>query len=684
MALTGAVAEAEQVLSIGLAQADANVSLRSKAGRAEAREVLAMLEEADRELGRRLEREARRFGPTERFTGAGLLAYRRQVQLTMAFVRGRLNGLSRRSVRRNIRRGWFDTVGLLGRLETAYSGSVRPLRINSARMMNERTRGVRASLLRQHATSMDRYGEELEQAMRKALRTNLLSGGTFSQAVDQLVRGRGPRGWVSMVARDLGGGRVERIRLERIPRGLFRRYRYWAMRIVRTETAYAQNAAGHEAISAARDEDFPDMQKKILAMMDNRTYPDSIAVHGQIRDVGALFRDGAGREYLHPPARPNDREVVIPWRPGWEETETSSPRPNLEEAIERATAARGTQTLPEAQVAALVEAQTPAELAANAARIRREERATRMRGLGYDPQIVARDANEIGTERTPEGIREQARSMAEASRPMRRMPTTESGVRRQITLPMGKNLRGGVRRLIRTMTPDFMSRDVATGSDSSRNLRDRLSLVRIIDEEDIVASHSRVNGSIRMTRQTSAGAAEALHALSRGRDPGAEGWTHLGSLIHEEHHGASRITGYYRGMASALEEAGIESRARHVVGRIAETVGSDAPERARLPNVIRRGDRYRPDAEMPFEVPEQPYQDLVEGLHVAVGRQRGITGEELNSYVQDRLGEWFGPAEASTLYQTEGEYVSAFAAMMDPDDPQQMERLLREHLEDEW
>lgn len=351
----GSAAKAEQVLSIGLAQADANVSLRSKAGRAEAREVLTMLEEADRELRRRLEREARRFGPTERFTGAGLLAYRRQVQLAMAFVRGRLNGLSRRSARRNIRRGWNDTVGLLGRLEEAYSGSVRPLRINTARMMNERTRGIKASLLRQHATSMDRYGEEMERAMRKALRTNLLAGGSFSQAVDQLVRRRGPRGLVPMVSRDLGGGRVERIRLERIPEGLFRRYRYWAMRIVRTETAYAQNAAGHEAISAARDEDFPDMQKKILAMMDNRTYPDSIAVHGQIRNVGALFRDGAGREYLHPPARPNDREVVIPWRPSWDETPTSRPRPQLEEAIERETAAAGVQTLPERDVDRLLE-----------------------------------------------------------------------------------------------------------------------------------------------------------------------------------------------------------------------------------------------------------------------------------------------------------------------------------------
>lgn len=337
MALSGAAAEAERVLTVGLARADANVQLRSKAGRAVAREVLEMLERANEELRRRLEREAQRFGPTERFTGAGLLAYQRQVEFVAGYVRGRLDGLSRREMRRNIREGWFGTVATLGGLEEAFSGSVRPLRIDSARMMNERTRGVRATLLQQHATSMDRYGEKLVREMREALQTNLLAGGTFSQAVDQLVAGRGPRGWVSMVARELGDGTVERIRLERIPEGLFRRYRYWAMRIVRTETAYAQNGAAFEAIRASRDEDFPDMQKKILAMMDARTYPDSIAVHGQIRDVDALFVDGAGREYLHPPARPNDREVVIPWRPRWSEVPASRPS-SLEEAVARARA----------------------------------------------------------------------------------------------------------------------------------------------------------------------------------------------------------------------------------------------------------------------------------------------------------------------------------------------------------
>ena len=374
MALRSATAEAERTLTVSLAKADANVQLRSRAGREAARELLEMLERADAELRLRLEREARRYGPTERFTGAGLLAYQRQTQFVIDFVRRRLDRMSSRQARRNIRSGWFDAVGLLARLEEAYSGSVRPLRIDTARMMNERTRGVLASLLQQHATSMDRYGEVLERRMRQTLQTNLLAGGTFSQAVDQLVTLRGPRGMVPMVSRDLGDGTVERIRLEHIPEGLFRRYRYWAMRIIRTETAYAQNGAAYEALHAARDHDFPDMQKKILAMMDRRTYPDSIAVHGQIRDLNDLFEDGAGRRYLHPPARPNDREVVIPWRPDWIETETSSPRPSLEEAVERARNERGTETVPQSEVADLVVNEPPAEREADLETARLAER----------------------------------------------------------------------------------------------------------------------------------------------------------------------------------------------------------------------------------------------------------------------------------------------------------------------
>jgi hypothetical protein len=108
--------------------------------------------------------------------------------------------------------------------------------------------------------------------------------------------------------------------------GVFSSRRGWAERIVRTETAAAYNGARMLAIREASKE-WPDVKKKILATFDKRTAYDSVAVHGQVRDLNDSFIDGAGRMYLQPPARPNDREIVIPWRPAWREMAHTRPVP---------------------------------------------------------------------------------------------------------------------------------------------------------------------------------------------------------------------------------------------------------------------------------------------------------------------------------------------------------------------
>jgi hypothetical protein len=106
---------------------------------------------------------------------------------------------------------------------------------------------------------------------------------------------------------------------------------YYALNAAYTgNTAYAYNAAGLNTMQGFRNTDFPDMQKKILAHFDSRTAPDSIAVHGQIRPLDGYFMDGAGRQYLHPPGRPNDRETVIPWRPHWGELDSTDPPDDAE------------------------------------------------------------------------------------------------------------------------------------------------------------------------------------------------------------------------------------------------------------------------------------------------------------------------------------------------------------------
>jgi hypothetical protein len=89
----------------------------------------------------------------------------------------------------------------------------------------------------------------------------------------------------------------------------------WAERILRTESMYASNAANLQTMQEA-NEDFGDMVKILAASFDNRTAADSYAVHGQIRKLDEPFESWYGF-YMHPPNRPNDREIVVPHRLSW-------------------------------------------------------------------------------------------------------------------------------------------------------------------------------------------------------------------------------------------------------------------------------------------------------------------------------------------------------------------------------
>ena len=106
---------------------------------------------------------------------------------------------------------------------------------------------------------------------------------------------------------------------------------WWRVeRTIRTETAYAHGAASRAAIRVLA-EDNPGMMQRWTeyvddltgAPLDNRVGLDSLVLHGQIARPGELFtmpgdpRAGAmvGQQWEHPPNRPNDRAVLLPWMP---------------------------------------------------------------------------------------------------------------------------------------------------------------------------------------------------------------------------------------------------------------------------------------------------------------------------------------------------------------------------------
>lgn len=95
--------------------------------------------------------------------------------------------------------------------------------------------------------------------------------------------------------------------------------RWRAERIVRTEVMNAYNLSKHEFLLESKKNGLaPDVMKTCIITRDNRTARDSFPLEGQVRGLTEPFVDGAGRSYQHPPGRPNDREVEVPWLPDFD------------------------------------------------------------------------------------------------------------------------------------------------------------------------------------------------------------------------------------------------------------------------------------------------------------------------------------------------------------------------------
>lgn len=289
-----------------------------------ARALLDDLQTADRLLAKKLRRlQSRNLG--DRFSGAQAAIYARQVRHAIDEVQAHVDGVRVASSTTAADAGIRATADLIEGLEERFRGVAAPLGIRQAERLvpvRDRALGARARYV---ATSLDRYGADMIADFEKILRVGILSGATTQEVIDAMTGHGGPRGTVSLAARVTPAG-VIRTREAEIPEGLFARHRYWAERLVRTEMAAAYNGAKLESLREESRE-FPDMGKKILAVLDDRTAPDSLYVHGQIRELDELFEDGAGRRYLHPPGRPNDRETIIPWRMAWNEGPAKGQRP---------------------------------------------------------------------------------------------------------------------------------------------------------------------------------------------------------------------------------------------------------------------------------------------------------------------------------------------------------------------
>lgn len=198
----------------------------------------------------------------------------------------------------------------------AYLG--RPLGLREASMISRAVSGTNASVLRRLAATEAETKEVMADPDAAAEATDVAprmmeEGGVLSRYSIETI------GVFEDTLRNgmITGKPWGDVRQELIDNSPFLKGapKFWAERIVRTETMTAYNRAGWETIREANDE-LGDMVKILSATFDDRTGWDSYQVHGQIRRPDEAFQ-WAGGYYQHPANRPNDREVVLPHRIAW-------------------------------------------------------------------------------------------------------------------------------------------------------------------------------------------------------------------------------------------------------------------------------------------------------------------------------------------------------------------------------
>jgi hypothetical protein len=259
------------------------------------RETRALLKNAERELTQRLRTAEGLSGPGRNSFTAG------QLRATLAHVHGVLRSLTR-GMRSSIldngreaaRAAGAADVKHLRSAQREFEGVGSALPIREAPMFDAAVTGTESSLLRRLAVTdkdpgvLGRYGVTTIQHFETELQQSLLTRRSWDDVRDSLIS-RSPF-------------------LQQAPA-------HWAERIVRTELSGAYNRAHWESMREANAQ-LGDMVKILSAAFDDRTAADSYVVHGQIRRPEEAFETWYGL-MQHPPARPNDRETVVPHRISW-------------------------------------------------------------------------------------------------------------------------------------------------------------------------------------------------------------------------------------------------------------------------------------------------------------------------------------------------------------------------------
>lgn len=262
-----------------------------------------LLQDAASDLEARLAQAESLGGPGEAsFTAARLRATLAQVKEVTRSVASGLKPIIVDNAGEAAEAATSHTLEYLYKADAAFKGiGETPLALREASVFDRAKNGAQASVLRRLVQVPDASTTPVKMGIIQRYGVE-----TISHFEDILQRGL------------LTGKSLQEMRSEIIEKSPFLQGAplHWATRIVRTETAAAYGKSQLETLNASNEE-LGDMVKILCATFDERTGADSYAVHGQIRRPDEPFESWFG-EYMHPPNRPNDREIIVPHRISWE------------------------------------------------------------------------------------------------------------------------------------------------------------------------------------------------------------------------------------------------------------------------------------------------------------------------------------------------------------------------------
>jgi hypothetical protein len=197
-----------------------------------------------------------------------------------------------------------------------FTGTEPVLSVDRAAVFGDLVKDVNSSLLKRYQIVSKTWSQTAIMNIERALSVGTLAGKPLEDVIDDVM------------------GKT----------GILEDERWKAERIVRTESAYAHGATKHRTMEKTQEDLGRPLHKRLIATFYDRTGDDSFLVHGQTVPVSKPFSWKHKRRgqwvvtrYMHPPNRPNDREVVIPWDPEWEETDAEAPLSKAELAAARTT-----------------------------------------------------------------------------------------------------------------------------------------------------------------------------------------------------------------------------------------------------------------------------------------------------------------------------------------------------------